>query len=673
MADPYRWLEDEDSARTRAWLAGQRALSDGHADRHRTDTAAWERSLAEIGTAAAGRPLGPNAEAGGSLFTHRLTAREGQSLRVVGADGGSRVLLHVGRRTSADRLAGWCAAPRGQAIVAQLHRDGRENGGLHLIPVTPGPAQESRHIEDAAPHTAVAFTDSLLLYAAGTRTEHVLRAHRLADGTTRTLPSPVPGPVRLSPYTGPGGHLLLRTRTPDGAPARWWYTDRHGHGTPHWQPLPLDGLGISAFALGTDALYVAVRGQGVRALDLAAVAREPATPLRSITLRPLPDEPVGGIKALRVLDAGPRPRLAVLRQSGTTRRLDILPTAEDGTGREPEAHGFGWHARLRLGPPAYDRDGRLAGAVWLLADDPRHGALSHRATARTPAPAAALRSPLRTRTATSRDGTTVPITVCDPAPGTAGRPRPTLVTVYGGFGVPLEPSWDPVFAAWLAAGGRIAWVHTRGGGEFGPEWASAGRGPGKSAVVDDLCAASRLLLAEGEARLGQLAGLAASNGGLVLAAAMARAPDLFSVVTCAAPLTDMARYAEGGGLGSLWREEYGDPADPAALTALLSYSPYHHIRHGARYPATLLVSGGNDARVRPWHAWKLCAALQEATASDAPVLLDHQDDTGHHGRAGDDARTLGARVLELLAARTGLSAPGALRPSSPEPPLRSPG
>ncbi|MFI0775790.1 prolyl oligopeptidase family serine peptidase [Streptomyces sp. NPDC021212] len=666
MDDPYRWLEDEDSARTRAWLSGQHALLEDHFSGRRAEVAVWEDSVTEIEAAATGRPLSPNAEAGGLLFTHELTDQGGESVRVVETDGRSRVLLGIGDRSAVGRLAGWQPAPRGHVIVAQLHRDGRENGGLHLIPVAAD--RETRRIDDAAPHTTVAFTDSQLLYGAGTRTEHVLRAYRLADGTTRTVPSPVPGPARMSPYTGPGDQVLLRTRTPDGAPARWWYTAWKGHGTPDWQPLDLNGLPISAFALGTDALYVAVRGQGVRVLDLAAVARGRAAP---------PGPPayetgnsVGDIKALRVLDSGPVPRLAILRQSGTTRRLDLLHTSRTETGPGPAAPGFGWHARLRLGPAAYDHDGRLAGAVWLLADDPRHGALSHRATSHTPSPAAARRSALRTLTATSPDGTTVPVTVCDPTPAAACRPVPTLVTVYGGFCVPLEPSWDPLFATWLAAGGRIAWVHTRGGGEFGPEWASAGRGPGKSAAVDDLCAAARLLLSDGEAHPGQLAGLAASNGGLVLAAAMTRAPNLFAAVTCAAPLTDMARYDQGG-IGKLWREEYGDPTDPGALRSLLSYSPYHHVNEGVRYPATLLVTGGNDARVRPWHGWKLCAALRKATAADAPILLDHQENTGHYGRAGDDARTLSARVLYLLATRTGLSAPGGPRSPSDETPLRS--
>ncbi|WP_425506623.1 prolyl oligopeptidase family serine peptidase [Streptomyces rectiverticillatus] len=191
-------------------------------------------------------------------------------------------------------------------------------------------------------------------------------------------------------------------------------------------------------------------------------------------------------------------------------------------------------------------------------------------------------------------------------------------------------------------------------------------------TIDDLCSAARALVDQGEADPGQLAGLAASNGGLVLAAAVLRAPRLFSAVACAAPLTDMARYTSGGGLGRLWHDEYGDPADPAALAALLAYSPYHHVRPGESYPATLLITGGNDVRVPPWHAWKLCAALQEATAGRRPVLLDHQPGTGHHGRTGTAATALSARVLALLATRTGLTAPTRPNPPSPTTDVNAP-
>lgn len=672
-ADPYRWLEDHGSPRTRSWLAHQQTLLERHTSHRPGATAAWERLLAEIETASAGRELSPRAEAGGMLFRHELTASGGQALVVSGTDVPDRTLLDTGALGSVSRLAGWQPDPTGRVVVAQLHRDGHENGGLTLIPTCGGRAP--RELADAAPHSATAFLGRLLCYSAGTRTEHTLRAHHLDDGTTATVHLPLSGPVRLSLHAGPAGHLLLRSRTPGSPSVRWWCTRWTGRGTPDWQPLPLDELRVTAVGLGTDRLYLAGPGRSLAALDLTRTARGDSAAAVPLASPPEPDGTRGGeIRSLRVLGPGTDPRLVVVIQSGTLRRLQVrrpvAATAASAAGPAPD--GVTWHTRLRLGPTGCGRDGTPGDSLWLLADDPRFGALSQRVTAAAPAAPPVRRAALRTLTTTGRDGTTLPVTICDPPANgiRRHRPVPTLVTVYGGFGVPLEPSWDPVFAAWLAAGGRIAWVHARGGGEFGPDWAAAGRGAGKSDTVDDLCAAAGALEAAGEAGPGQLAALAASNGGLVLSAALVRAPRLFTAVVCAAPLTDMARYLEGG-LGRLWREEYGDPADPGALRSLLSYSPYHRVRTGDPYPAALFITGGNDARVRPWHAWKLCAALQAATSSAAPVLLDHQDDTGHYGRAGDDARSLNTRVLTLLAGRTGLRAPSAAPKPVPVSPTRS--
>ncbi|MFC5149895.1 prolyl oligopeptidase family serine peptidase [Streptomyces aureoversilis] len=683
-ADPFRWLE-EDSSRTRAWLTAQQRLLEAH--RERTDDHAWQSLLRRIETATAGRLLSPPVEAGGVLFRQVLSASGSELLTATDPHGRTRTLLDTGDRPSPTRTAGLHPDPHGRALLVQLHHDGHENGGLHLIP-TDGTAPAA-YLPDASPHPAVAYAGDLLLYSAGTRTEHALHARPLRDDPARsaarhpyrTVELPVPGPVRISLHRGPGGHLLLRTRAAKAPSAQWWCTLWDGHGTPDWQPLPLDDLRITAFALGTVHLYLAT-GREVSALALPDAARGPVTapaPLPRIAgTGPMPGE----VKALRVLERGPSPCLAVLSRHGTTRRLSLLglqPTlgrrAEDGVPAERSAESesgsrdttvLTWHARLRIGPSSCGGDGRPGDALWILADDPRDGCWSHRLTpGAPPVTPPAGHSRLRTSTAVSSDGTSLPVTVCDPPSPAGTGPAPVLVTVYGGFGVPLEPSWDPILAAWLTAGGRVAWVHARGGGEFGPEWAAAGRGAGKSRAVDDLCAAARALVDQGEADPGRLAGLAASNGGLVLAAAVLRAPRLFSAVACAAPLTDMARYTSGGGLGRLWHDEYGDPADPAALAALLAYSPYHHVRQGESYPATLLITGGNDARVPPWHAWKLCAALQEAGSGRQPVLLDHQPGTGHLGRNGAAATALSARVLALLATRTGLAAP--TRPDPPSP------
>ncbi|MFJ9769897.1 prolyl oligopeptidase family serine peptidase [Kitasatospora sp. NPDC101157] len=642
-ADPYRWLEDADAPRVRAWLAAQRRLLEGRP--HRGDEPAWAALLDQVEREAPARMPTPPAEAGGSLFRHER-GPDGDRLTVRHLDGTRHSLIEAADRHG-DRIADWLPEPGGRFVVAQLHRDGGENGGLRLLPT--GPDGRPGDVPDAAPYATLAFTGDALVYTAGTRTEHSLAARDLADGTTRRLTLPVSGPVRLTLHGGPGGFLLLRTRPQPSGPVRWWATRWTGRTVLDWQLLDLSQWRVTALDVNETVCFLAA--DRLLVLDLAEVARGSADRPTAAGSSAV-DRGPGQITALRVLGPGPIPRLAVLRRVGTAHRLDLHRPGE----APDDATALHWPARLRLGAGPFDSHGRVGGAVWLLADDPRYGTWTRRLDGAGPIVLPERRAKLRTLTAAGLDGTPVPVTVCDPQPQHWNRPVPTLLTVYGGFGIALEPSWDPALEAWLRAGGRIAWVHARGGGEFGPAWAAAGRGAGKNATVDDFRAAAAMLVERGEASAGQIGAIAASNGALVIAATITREPGLLAAAVCVAPLTDLARY-QVGGLGRLWTAEYGDPTDPRALRELLDYSPYHQVVVGTDYPAVLFATGAGDARVPPWHAWKLCAALGRANSGESPILLDHHDGGGHQGRPAAAGRELAARSLALLGAATGLRAP----------------
>ena len=154
-----------------------------------------------------------------------------------------------------------------------------------------------------------------------------------------------------------------------------------------------------------------------------------------------------------------------------------------------------------------------------------------------------------------------------------------------------------------------------------------------------------------------------SNGGLLDGAAITQRPYLYAAAVCSAPLLDMVRY-ERFGLGQLWSVEYGSADDPEALGWLLAYSPYHNVREGVRYPATLFTVFDNDTRVDPLHARKMCAALQHATSApleQAPILLRREAEVGHSSRSVSRSVRLGADQLAFLAHHTGLRVPGAAR------------
>ncbi|MCX4910614.1 prolyl oligopeptidase family serine peptidase [Streptomyces sp. NBC_00878] len=647
--DPYRWLEEMGSARTRAWLETQRGLLAGVAQGpgdHR-----WHELLSGAERSAYGRPVDPPVEAGGLVF--RREHQPGGDL-LVGQDDtpdGRRVLLDC-REAEFGRIAHWGVSPEGGFAAVQVHYDGREDGGLQLLSTRPGTRPE--HLPHAAPHTPLAFVGRWLLYGAGSRTEHTLLARNLATGTQHTVRLPVRGPVRLSLHAGTGDWLLVRTRTPGESVTRWWFARWRGPAVPDWKPLDLAGSRVTALELADDTCYLA--DGDIRAIDLTALDDGPRAVPRTVVPAPADGGPAP-VRALRVLRTASGTGIVALRQRGTVRTLTVhrlkagSPFPSDDRGAVVT-----WPARLRLGPVARDRAGRAGDGLWLLADDPRYGTHASRLALGEPLPARLRRSPLRTITVVSRDGTPVPVTLCDPGTAAPRGPRPTLVTVYGGFGIPLEPGWDPMIAAWLQAGGRVAWVHARGGGEYGPAWAEAGRAAGKARVVEDLCAAADALVERAETGPARPAVLAASNGGLIAAAALVQAPGLFSAGVCAAPLTDLLRYQEGG-LGRLWQDEYGDPDDPGMRRALRDLSPYQRVVDAdspVAGPPVLFVTGGNDARVPAWHGWKLCAALQRHRAGSAPIHLDHDENSGHSGRSDTAAHTSGVRTLAFLSTATGL-------------------
>lgn len=216
-------------------------------------------------------------------------------------------------------------------------------------------------------------------------------------------------------------------------------------------------------------------------------------------------------------------------------------------------------------------------------------------------------------------------------------PRPTILYGYGGFGQELTPTYSAFALAWVEAGGSFvtATLRTR---------------RSKQETVDDFLAAVEHLIAEGWTTADQLAICGESNGGLLTAAALTQRPELFAAAVCSAPLTDMIRY-ELSGLGERWTAEYGTAQDPDDFKNLLSYSPYHRVADGVKYPAVLLTAFGNDTRVDPLHAKKLCAALQHATAGTRPVLLRFEPDAGHT----TGGVNLAADILAFVAHQTGLS------------------
>jgi prolyl oligopeptidase len=229
---------------------------------------------------------------------------------------------------------------------------------------------------------------------------------------------------------------------------------------------------------------------------------------------------------------------------------------------------------------------------------------------------------------TSPDGTAVPIVVSHRRGLKRDGQNPTLLYGYGGFSISLAPSFRVEYAAWMEMGGVLAVANLRGGGEYGETWHAAGKKTLKQNVFDDFIAAARWLVKEEYCSEQKLAIMGGSNGGLLVGAVMTQRPELFGACLPAVGVMDMLRYHQFTA-GHFWRDEYGTVEDPDEFAALFAYSPYHNIKPGVRYPATMVTTADTDDRVVPMHSFKFAAALQHAQAGDAPVLLRVEVRAGH--------------------------------------------
>lgn len=229
---------------------------------------------------------------------------------------------------------------------------------------------------------------------------------------------------------------------------------------------------------------------------------------------------------------------------------------------------------------------------------------------------------------TSKDGTRIPMFLMGRRDVLDSGVHPTIMTSYGGYGVCMTPQFS-TFVAFLAERGCLfALPNIRGGSEFGVEWHYAAKRRNRQTAYDDfLCAAEWLVKTE-RSTPERLAIFGGSNSGLLVGAAMTQRPDLFRAVVCMVPILDMLRYHLFDN-ALIWREEFGTADDPDDFAVLSSYSPYHLVRQGTAYPATMIVSGDSDSNCNPLHARKMTARLQAANVSLYPILLDYNKFRGH--------------------------------------------
>ena len=685
VADPYRWLEDPGSDESRAWLAAQDALAAGHLAALPARAALAAR-IAEL--TATGLVSSPSWRGERRFFLRREPGEEHAALITSAPGEPDRVLVDPMAldASGATTLDAWAPDNEGRLLAYQVSRGGDEESVLQVMDVATGehaegPIDRCRYTEvawlpggksfyyvrrlppEAVPAGEDQYHRRVYLHTVGTPAEAdtlifgegrdktdfyqvsvswdgcwlAITAAQgtsprndvwLADLAASSPAAPALRAVqqgvdaRTSVHVGRDGRMYVFTDA--GAPRGRLAVADPGHpGPAGWQDL----IGEDTDAVLQD-FAILDGGQARPPLLLAAWTRHAFS---EITVHDL----ASGERRGAVTVPGPDP-------AGAERLGTISQITE-----RPEGGHEAWFAYTDHSTP-----------VTIYRYDARTGEVTPWARA----PGRVRIPPVRTGQVTYRsaDGTEVRMVVIGPPEDGGGpaAPRPAILNGYGGFAISLlTPAFSPAALAWVEAGGVYAIAGLRGGAEEGEAWHRAGMREHKQRVFDDFHAAAATLTGDGWTTPGQLAISGGSNGGLLVGAALTQWPGSCAAVACSAPLLDMARY-EMFGLGQLWNDEYGTAADPVELGWLLSYSPYHRVTDGVRYPAVLFAVFDGDTRVDPMHARKMCAALQHATSArlpDRPILLRRESQVGHGARAVSKSVGLSADTLAFLAFHTGLT------------------
>jgi len=239
----------------------------------------------------------------------------------------------------------------------------------------------------------------------------------------------------------------------------------------------------------------------------------------------------------------------------------------------------------------------------------------------------------------SKDGTRVPMFITHKKGLKLDGTNPTYLYGYGGFNSSETPGFSVSALTWMETGGVYAVANLRGGGEYGEEWHQAGTKLKKQNVFDDFIAAAEYLIAQKYTSPAKLAIAGGSNGGLLVGACMTQRPDLFGAALPAVGVMDMLRFHKFT-IGWAWTSDYGTPDNAEEFNALYAYSPYHNLKPGTRYPATLVTTSDHDDRVVPAHSFKFAAALQAAQAKNGPPALIRIETRAGHGAGKPTAKII---------------------------------
>ena len=647
ITDPWRWLDSAASPEVQHWIAAQNAYADTVLGSF--SEGAWIGERVRQLLATSPERTSPTF-LGSTLFYLRETPPEPQAVLVAQPwpEGAARVLVDPNKMSAGTAITGYWPSPRGRYLVYGTNQEGKPRVTFHIMALGSGAAPA-----DTIAYAGGGVSSSDLLWDADER------------GFTYTR-FPVPGEFfNLAIY-----HHTLG-REPAGDPVVF-------------------GAGYSRIA--EYQLLASEDGRQAAIVANVGDAGPSEIFLRSAQgWRRIADTTLGirgaafvGGRLVVIATGGstPRGRLLALGPSGDTTLL--LPQGEQAMhGVAPIAGGFLahwiWGMDQRL--EQHDAGGKLVRAValpagiaigtiassasspeaviaysgWTVPErwvryDARSGVVT---TAFEVKPAADYsRVAVSQLDARSKDGTRIPVTVLSLGGNPTGA-APTVLSSYGGFDLPVTPTFLGPWLAWLEHGGVLAYANIRGGDEFGETWHRQGMLRRKQNVFDDFYAVSEALVRSKWTDRAHLGAMGRSNGGLLMGSVLTQHPDAFRAVSAFVGIYDMTRHKEIAN-GQYNVPETGTADDSADFAAQYAYSGLFHVTQGTRYPAVLLETGLNDPLVAPWQSREFAAALQSASGSGRPVLLVTRLNAGHATSSFGQAMGNTTMMMTFLAHELGL-------------------
>jgi prolyl oligopeptidase len=645
VVDPYRWLEADAAPEVKAWSAAQNAYSRSVLDRlpalpeiRARVTAAFKAEFPSF------RQVVP--AAGLWFVTVHAPPRQQPYLGVMpagAAPSALRVLLDPDQldASSHTTIDFFVPAPDGKRVAVSLSRNGTESGDVTVIDVATGQALPDRvarvHGGTAGGDLAWLADGSGFFYtrypapgerpAADQAFYQQVYFHALGsdpEGDRYELGNDLPriAEIRLE-LDASSGRLLASVQKGDGGEFAHYLRERGGS----WKQLSdfPDGIVQVSFAPRQRLLAVSRRA-APRGKLLVSDARAPDLAQARVLIPEAPESIVtrfwdgGSLVAterhiyLTYQNGGPSFVRAFDVRGKPLAWRDPLQVASVSNLTRDGARGVLFRSQSFVDAPAWYRFDEMVGGVTKtpLAEQVAVDMSGHEV--------------VRAQ-ATSNDGTRVPFNVVRPA-GAGAAPSACIVTGYGGYGLSQEPRYRVDTALWLEQGVIVVVANLRGGSEFGEDWHRQGSLERKQNVFDDFAAVLEELVARGLTRPERTGIIGASNGGLLMGATLVQHPERVRAVVSLVGIYDSLRE-ELLPNGEFNITEFGTVRDPAQFAALYAYSPYHHVKQGAAYPATLLITGENDPRVGPMQTRKMAARLQAATGSSAPILFRGNAAAGH--------------------------------------------